>query len=54
MWQIPLISCLRDTKEKVLDLIQEAIEFQIEGLREDGQAIPEPASSIECVEVRAA
>ena len=42
------------TKEKVLGLIQEAIEFHIEGLREDGQTIPEPASSIEYVEVRAA
>ena len=28
-----------DTKEEVLELIQEAIEFHIEGLREDGQAI---------------
>ena len=43
-----------DTKEAVLELIQEAIEFHIEGLREDGQPIPEPASSIEYVEVRAA
>jgi predicted RNase H-like HicB family nuclease len=41
-------------KNEVLELIQEAIEFHIEGLREDGQAIPEPASSIEYVEVRAA
>jgi predicted RNase H-like HicB family nuclease len=43
-----------ETKEEVLELIQEAIEFHIEGLREDGQPIPEPASSIEYVEVRAA
>jgi predicted RNase H-like HicB family nuclease len=42
------------TKEEVLELIQEAIEFHIEGLREDGQPIPEPSSSIEYVEVRAA
>jgi predicted RNase H-like HicB family nuclease len=38
----------------VLRLIQEAIEFHIEGLREDGQAVPEPSSSIEYVEVCAA
>jgi predicted RNase H-like HicB family nuclease len=38
----------------VLELIQEAVEFHIEGLREDGQAIPELASSVEYVEVRAA
>ena len=42
------------TKEDVLNLIQEAIEFHIEGLREDGQPIPEPSSSIEYVEIRAA
>ena len=40
-----------ETKEEVLELIQEAIEFHIEGLREDGQPIPEPSSSIEYVEV---
>ena len=42
------------TKEEVLALIQEAIEFHIEGLREDGQPIPPPSSSVEYVEVRAA
>jgi len=43
-----------ETKEEVLSLIQEAIDFHIEGLREDGQPIPEPSSSIEYVEVKAA
>ena len=43
-----------ETKEEVLSLIQEAIDFHIEGLREDGQPIPEPSSSVEYVEVRAA
>ena len=43
-----------ETKEEVLELIQEAIEFHIEGLREDGQPIPHASSSIEYVEVRAA
>jgi predicted RNase H-like HicB family nuclease len=43
-----------ETKEEVLELIQEAIEFHIEGLREDGQPVPEASSSIEYVEVRAA
>ena len=42
-----------DTKEEVLRLIHEAIEFHVEGLREDGQPIPEPSSSIEYVEVAA-
>jgi len=43
-----------ETREEVLQLIEEAIVFHIEGLREDGQAIPEPSSSIEYIEVRAA
>lgn len=42
------------TKEEVLELIQEAIEFHIEGLREDGQPTPTPSSSVEFVEIRAA
>ncbi len=42
-----------DTREEVLQLIHEAIEFHVEGLREDGQPIPEPSSSIEYVEVAA-
>jgi predicted RNase H-like HicB family nuclease len=42
------------TRAEVLELIQEAIEFHIEGLREDGQPVPDPSSSIEYVEVRAA
>lgn len=43
-----------ETKEEVLQLIQEAIEFHIEGLREDDQPIPEPFSTIKYVEIRAA
>ena len=43
-----------ETREEVLQLIEEAIVFHIEGLREDGQPIPEPSSSIEYIEVRAA
>jgi predicted RNase H-like HicB family nuclease len=42
-----------ETKEEVLRLIHEAIEFHVEGLREDGQPIPKPSSSIEYVEVAA-
>ena len=42
-----------DTKEEVKNLIHEAIEFHIEGLREDGEQIPQPTSSIEFIEVAA-
>ncbi len=42
-----------ETKEDVINLIQEAIEFHIEGLKEDGSPIPSPSSSVEFVEVAA-
>lgn len=41
------------TKEEVLDLIREVVDSHIEGLREDGQYVPEPSSSSAYVEVRA-
>lgn len=43
-----------ETKAEVVKLIQEAIAFHIEGLQEDGLPVPEPSSTIEYVEVRAA
>ena len=43
-----------ETKEEVLSLIREAIEFHLEGLRQDGQPIPAPASTSELVEIEAA
>jgi predicted RNase H-like HicB family nuclease len=51
---LPGCVAVGETKEEALKLIQEAIEFHLEGLREDGQAIPASASSIEYVDVRAA
>ena len=42
-----------NTKEEVKKLIHEAIEFHIEGLKEDGEQIPQPTSSIEFIEVAA-
>ena len=43
-----------ESKDEVLALIKEAIEFHLEGLREDGQPIPSPASTSEVVEIEAA
>ena len=40
-----------ESREEVLRLIREAIEFHIEGLREDGHPIPPPSSSVEFIEV---
>ena len=51
---LPGCVAVAETRDEVVRLIEEAIEFHVEGLRQDGQAIPEPSSSIEYVEVRAA
>ena len=50
-----LPSCIAagETKEEVINLIHEAIEFHIEGLKENSQAVPEPSTSIEVIEVAA-
>ena len=42
-----------ETEADVMRLIQEAIEFHLEGLREDGVAVPQPHSYSEFVEVHA-
>lgn len=41
------------TIEEVETEIREAIEFHLEGLREDGLPIPEPVSRVEYVDVAA-
>lgn len=43
-----------ESREEVLRLIREAIEFHLEGLKEQGQPAPEPHSYGEVVEVHAA
>ena len=51
---LPGCVAVAETRDEVLKLIEEAIEFHIEGLREDGLPIPAPLSSVEFIEVRAA
>jgi len=48
-----LLGCVAvgESHEEVEHLIREAIEFHIEGLREDGLDIPEPACTATDVEV---
>ncbi len=41
-------------RDDVVALIQEAIEFHIEGLRESGDPVPQPTSQSELVDVHAA
>ena len=47
---LPGCIAVGDTKDEVLTLIREAIEFHLAGMREDGQPIPEPNSTVEYVE----
>ncbi len=47
---LPGCVAVAETLEEVRQLIQEAILFHIEGLREDGDPVPEPTSILEYVE----
>lgn len=49
---LPGCVAVGDTPEEVKTLIQEAIEFHLEGLQEDSESIPQPNSTIEYVEVK--
>ena len=40
-----------ETRAEVERNIKDAIEYHIEGLKEDGQAVPEPASEVGIVQV---
>jgi len=50
---LPGCVAVGESREEVMKLIREAIEFHVEGLREDGRPVPPPASSIELVRVAA-
>lgn len=43
-----------ESREQVVSLMREAIEFHIEGLRETGVPVPPPSAASEFVEVMAA
>lgn len=42
-----------ETRDEVISLIKEAIEFHIEGLKEKGEEVPKASSSIEFIDVAA-
>ena len=48
---LPGCVAVGDTLDEVERLIQEAIEFHIEGMREDGDPIPNPTSTVKEIEV---
>lgn len=54
-WVPDLPGCIAagDTRPEVEQLIREAIELHIESLREHGETVPMPSSSVGAVEVAA-
>jgi predicted RNase H-like HicB family nuclease len=48
---LPGCAVVGETREEALELIREAIELHVAGLREQGSPVPEPASTTEYVQV---
>ena len=51
---LPGCVAVAETREEALALIRNAIEFHLDGMKEDGDPIPEPHSHSEVVQVNAA
>ena len=52
--ELPGCVASAETRKEVVTLIQEAIEFHIEGLKNSGETVPQPKSQGELVDVHAA
>ena len=50
---LPGCVAVGETRSEVETLIREAIELHIEGLREEGQPLPEPSSSSQVISIDA-
>jgi predicted RNase H-like HicB family nuclease len=50
---IPGCIAVGESKQEVLRLIHEAIEFHLEGMKDEGASVPQPHSYSEFVEVHA-
>ena len=48
---LPGCAVVGETREEALQLIREAVDLHVSALRERGDALPEPASSTEYVQV---
>ncbi len=51
---LPGCVAVGETEEEVRQLIREAIEFHLDGLREDGAPIPPPTTRVEYIAVQSA
>jgi len=50
---LPGCIAVGESRTEVVRLIQEAIEFHLQGLQEKGESIPPPSSSVEIINVAA-
>jgi predicted RNase H-like HicB family nuclease len=48
---LPGCAVVGETREEALQLIREAVDLHVSAMREQGDALPEPASSTEYVQV---
>jgi len=48
---LPGCVAVGESKKEALRLIREAIEFHLDGMRQEGLAVPEPSSSSELIKV---
>lgn len=48
---LPGVVAAAKTEEETIDPMREAIEFHIQGLKEDRPPIPKPTTTAKCVEV---
>ena len=48
---LPGCVAVADTRDEVVRLIKESIEFHLEGMQADGEPIPEPHSEMEYVDI---
>lgn len=51
---LPGCVAVAESEEEVRELIREAVEFHLEGLREEGASVPVPAVRVGYIEVRQA
>jgi predicted RNase H-like HicB family nuclease len=51
---LPGCVAVAETREELLGLIREAIEFHIDGLKEEGLPVPPPMSEGEFIQIEAA
>ncbi len=50
---LPGCVAVAKTRPAVVKLVHGAIEFHIEGLKQDGKRVPKPSSSVEFIDVAA-